>query len=274
MSPASSTLPVATCKLNGETLLFSFTLQVIKTMRNTRLGMGILVNSLSIAIIAAADTSALDFQRVRYNNPGLVVDLGVGLWAQPLPMDYDGDGDYDLVVVCSDKPYNGTYFFENPERHHPPSGTASSSLPVFKPAVRIDDGPKNVQISYVDGTPRVIVRGLSHDNFPTDHFSKPRRLPLDRNIHGPKVRANQWKFVDYDGDGTQDLIIGIGDWKEYGWDNAFDEKGEWTRGPLHGYVYLARNTGTNDQADIRGPGETHGRGQGDRRIWHAVAQHG
>ena len=23
--------------------------------------------------------------KVRYNNPGLIVDLGVGLWAQPLP---------------------------------------------------------------------------------------------------------------------------------------------------------------------------------------------
>src|SRR5690349_14555842 len=52
-------------------------------------------------------------ERIQFNNPGLVVDLGVGLWAWPLPMDYDEDGDWDLVVSCPDKPYNGTYFFEN-----------------------------------------------------------------------------------------------------------------------------------------------------------------
>ena len=55
-------------------------------------------------------------ERIQYNNPGLVVDLGVGLWAWPLPMDYDRDGDLDLVVSCPDKPYNGTYFFENPSK--------------------------------------------------------------------------------------------------------------------------------------------------------------
>ena len=56
-----------------------------------------------------SDSSA--FQRLKYNNPGLKVDLGVGLWAWPLPMDYDGDGDNDLLVSCTDVPYNGIYFF-------------------------------------------------------------------------------------------------------------------------------------------------------------------
>jgi hypothetical protein len=46
-------------------------------------------------------------ERIRYNHPGLVVDLGVGLWARPLPMDDDGDGDLDLVVSGPDKTSNG-----------------------------------------------------------------------------------------------------------------------------------------------------------------------
>ena len=54
-----------------------------------------------------------ELQRLQYNHPNLVVDLGVGLWAWPMPMDFDKDGDFDLVVVCPDKPFNGTYFFEN-----------------------------------------------------------------------------------------------------------------------------------------------------------------
>ena len=73
--------------------------------------------------------SAADLRPLQYNNPGLVVDLGVGLWAWPLPMDFDGDGDNDLVVVCPDKPSNGTWFFENT------SGTVK--FPVFKPGRRI-----------------------------------------------------------------------------------------------------------------------------------------
>src|SRR5262245_63377216 len=80
---------------------------------------------------------------VRYNHPGLTVDLAVGLWAWPLPLDYDGDGDLDLLVSCPDKPYNGMYFFENPggdPRH-----------PVFKAGVRVGPGYQNVQPSYVGG---------------------------------------------------------------------------------------------------------------------------
>jgi len=32
---------------------------------------------------------------------------------------------------------------------------------------------------------------------------------------------------------------------DYGWDNAYDENGNWTNGPLRGYVYLIENSGDN-----------------------------
>ncbi|MEI6506094.1 MAG: VCBS repeat-containing protein, partial [Planctomycetota bacterium] len=54
-----------------------------------------------------------DLQPLRYNHPGLTVDLGVGLWAWPIPCDIDGDGDYDLIVSCPDQPSNGVWVFEN-----------------------------------------------------------------------------------------------------------------------------------------------------------------
>ena len=65
-------------------------------------------------LLAGGGARSQDLTPLKYNQPGLVVDLGVGLWAFPLPMDYDQDGDHDLVVSCPDKPYNGVYFFENP----------------------------------------------------------------------------------------------------------------------------------------------------------------
>lgn len=174
-----------------------------------------------------------------YNNPGLAVDLGVGLWAWPLPMDFDGDGDLDLVVNCPDKPSNGVYFFENAT-----GDTAAQPLPVFKPGKRISRGLQNVQVSYTPQGPRVLTPGKWYPDFLKTGLEKPETLPLDPRIHAGKTRANMWRMVDYDGDGLSDLIAGVGYWGDYGWDNAYNKQGEWTNGPLRGFVYVARNTGT------------------------------
>lgn len=185
-------------------------------------------------------THALD--RLPYNNPGLTVDLGVGLWAWPLPMDFDGDGDFDLVVNCPDKPSNGVYVFENAT-----GDTGTNKTPVFRPAKRISGGLQNVQVSYVDGLPRVLSPGMEYPDFLRSGLANGRALPLPANVHPNKVRANMWRYADFDGDGRTDVIIGVGDWTDYGWDNAYDSEGKWTRGPLRGFVYVARNTGTDAQ---------------------------
>lgn len=179
---------------------------------------------------------------LKYNHPGLVVDLGVGLWAWPMPMDFDGDGDMDLVVNCPDKPYNGIYFFENAT-----GDTAKNKMPVFKPGVRISKGAQNVQVSYVGGKPVVMTPGMVHPDFLKTGIEQAEKLGLPNNVHMNKVRGNMWRMVDYDGDGNNDIIVGVGDWTEYGWDNAYTPEGRWMNGPLRGYVYVVRNTGTNDK---------------------------
>ena len=195
----------------------------------------LLALALVLRPLSLVPLSGGEVERLRYNNPGLVVDLGVGLWAWPMPMDWDGDGDLDLVVVSGGKPYEGTWFFENP---------GGSKLPVFKPGVRVAERGVNAQIS-PNGD--VMTPGKAYPDFRKSGFANPIEAPLkteDFIQTEGRIRANQWKRVDYDGDGRLDLMVGIGDWTDYGWDDAFDSTGRWTNGPLHGWVLWARNTGS------------------------------
>ena len=198
--------------------------------------------SLGLVFVLSTPLAAQHLERVSYNHPGLVVDLGVGLWAWPLPMDYDGDGDFDLVVSCPDKPSNGTYFFENPG--------GSDKMPVFKKGVKIGHGLTNVQVSYLkEGTPLVMTPGVLHKHFREKQYSEPIKLGLPIRPQGVKIsrtRASQWKLTDLDSDGKQDVVYGLGIWDDYGWDDGYTSEGTWKRGPLHGYLYWHRNTGTNE----------------------------
>jgi len=191
---------------------------------------------LAVPVLALEISEGSRFVRVPYNNPGLAVDLGVGLWAHPMPVDWDGDGDYDLLCATPDKPYNGLYFFEN--------ATGKVDWPIFKPAVRLSEVGRNITISYEGDQWFVTEPGNVFTDFKNALFTAPQAIPYEQTFK--TTRANQWKFVDFDGDGVRDLIAGAGDWTDYGWDNAFNEKGEWTNGVIHGHIYVMKNTGTNE----------------------------
>ncbi len=191
-----------------------------------------------LVFLLLGQLSATELERVRYNDPSLEVDLGVGLWAWPLPLDYDQDGDLDLVVSSGGLPYEGTYFFENPA----PQGS-NPAMPVFLPGVRIGEYRTNAQVSHNPGHPALITTpGELHPTFRGHAYSRPVGLDVNTQrvyASSGRLRAKQWKLADWEGDGDLDLIIGVGDWGDYGWDDAFDRSGTWANGPLHGYVYLA-----------------------------------
>jgi hypothetical protein len=193
---------------------------------------------------------AAPLTRLPFNNPGLVVDLGVGLWAWPVPCDADGDGDNDLIVACPDKPYNGVWFFENAG-----GPTRTNKMPVFKPARRLGKAAHYVTPSYTGTGLRVLTPGTEYPDFLRTGLDKPQKLaaPDTKQIHTAefsrkpglfKIRHNQWRFVDFDGDSALDLVVAIEDWSDYGWDNAYDPRGVWTNGPLHGVVHVLRNSGS------------------------------
>lgn len=208
-------------------------------------------SSLCALLAATSFSAASALDRLEYRNPGLTVDLGVGLWAWPLPCDADGDGDYDLIVSCPDKPYNGVYVFENVT-----GDTVKHKMPVFKPGPRLSKTVTYVMPSYAkDGSMRVLNPGFEYLNFTKTGIDEKVKLPVDAKFHkpqgkqpkGPKMRHNQWRYEDYDGDGATDLIVAVEDWSYYGWDDAWNAGGKWMNGPLHGWVYFIKNTGTTEK---------------------------
>ena len=140
----------------------------------------------SVALLTVFTTHLVradGLERLKYNHPGLTVDLGVGLWAFPLPMDFNGDGKLDLVVSCPDKPYNGTYVFENPG-----TDTAQNAMPVFKIPQRISKGAQFASVSFMDGRTRVLTPAMEYPDFFRTGLDNGKKLPLPANVHANKVR--------------------------------------------------------------------------------------
>jgi len=188
---------------------------------------------LVLSVVAVNWLAVAGVVRIQTNAPrDETRDLKVGLWAFPMVTDWDGDGQFDLVVSTPCQPYRGTYLFRN-------RGDG-----VFAKAVRVaDDAYQETAMSRTRGKNVVLRPGVAYWDFRHDGYSKPVKFPANvkANPHPHKVRGNIWRFVDYDGDGRDDVIVGVGCWKRYGWDDAYDSAGVWTNESIRSALYLYRN---------------------------------
>ena len=91
----------------------------------------------------------------------------------------------------------------------------------------------------------MLIPGTEFHDFRRKQFGAPIRLAIrgDYFAHARKLRARQWHIVDFDGNGKQDLVVGIGDWKDYGWDDAWTSRGVWKNGPLRASVFVFSDLG-------------------------------
>jgi hypothetical protein len=209
-----------------------------------------------------AHSSAQELQRLKYNHPGLTVDLGVGLWAWPIPGDADGDGDDDLLVNCPDKPSNGVWFFENTT-----GSTANNKWPIFAPGKKLSPTVHYVFPSDLQGKLRVLSPGWEYTNFAKQGTQEKTKLPALDSFYQPqwtakfgrqtKLRHRQWVMTDYDGDQLTDMVLAIEDWSEYGWEDAWDKQGKWQNGPLHGLLFWRKNIGTEADPKYAEPKPIH-----------------
>ena len=175
------------------------------------------------------------FKRLYYNNPG-TTHLKAGLFSWPMIMDYDGDGDLDVVIHSGGIPsWNGTWFFEN-------TGRKGDRDPVFKPARLLENGGGDSAQILPDGRLAVTEQGrVAYDYLENGMKNAKPFAGLPSNVHSNGVRGNVWRFADLDGDGKQDLVVGIGDWKAYGWHDQWDAAGVWKNEQIHGLFYYIRN---------------------------------
>jgi hypothetical protein len=189
--------------------------------------------------------------RITYGHAGVRGRLSVGLWAHPVALDFDGDGNIDLIVGCPDHPYNGTYLFRN---------VGTNSKPLFDRAEWLGPGKKDLVAADFngDGAIDLVVSGGYYSDVRKNRLSKFVPVKLARDYW--TGRDDLWYPVDWDGDGKVDVLVGVSDWRDYGWDDAFNEKGEWTRGPLHGYIWFHRNIGTNAEPRYAEPVQVHAGG--------------
>ncbi|MDD4019784.1 MAG: FG-GAP-like repeat-containing protein, partial [Kiritimatiellae bacterium] len=161
-----------------------------------------------------------DLERMAFNNPDAIVDLGCGIWPNPFIYDYDGDDDLDIVISYRSVPSEGTYFFENPA----PQGT-TGSLSVFEAAVPGDNSRRGLRVKF-----------------------PPYHLPVSLTPHFRRGNGGGWYYAELTGDGREDAVYAISDWAEYGCPGpacpvAYDPDGNWTNNQLLAYMYLCRNLG-------------------------------
>lgn len=173
--------------------------------------------------------------------PVRTVDLGVGMWAAAMPIDWDRDGDWDLLYSCTDRPNHGVYLF------------LQAADGVFDLAERLGPGLHRPQLADIDGDGTLdLLAGsgeVAGEALPVHYYPDVRRNAMAERrplvLALPEGRANGLflRQADWDGDGRPDFLAAANDPAEYPRSCAFDENGRWTKGTWHGYVWFYRNAG-------------------------------
>lgn len=171
-------------------------------------------------------------------------------------VDWSGTGTRDLLLSAWDACYDGRVFLRRQIGTNP-DGTPILGAEEEVPDVRgyvtaVPDG----DVFHLVSASRLRKEIWLFPNIGTKGapaFGDPVVLELDADW----VKGNEYfhmaRFVDIDGDGVAELVVGSDFWDDY-WPNglewndegyrAWDDADRWLGGPLRGFLYAFRNVGT------------------------------
>lgn len=171
-------------------------------------------------------------------------------------VDWSGTGTRDLLLSAWDPCYDGRVFLRRQ------IGTHGDGTPILGEEELVE-GVRGYVTAVADGDVFHLVSASRMRKqiylFPNvgrkgaPEFGEPVRLNLDADW----VKGNEYfhmaRFHDIDGDGVPELIVGSDYWDDY-WPNGlewndegyrgYDDAGRWLGGPLRGFLYAFKNTGT------------------------------
>lgn len=171
-------------------------------------------------------------------------------------LDWDGDGGRDLLLSAWDPCYDGRVFLRR-EIGQNPDGT-----PILG-AQDLIEGVRGYVTAYRDGDIFHLVSASRMRKqiyiFPNIGEPGAPRFgdPIALDLEADWVKGNEYfhmaRFIDIDGDGELELVVGSDYWNDY-WPNglewndegyrAYDDAGRWLGGPLRGFLYVFKNTGS------------------------------
>lgn len=171
-------------------------------------------------------------------------------------VDWSGTGSRDLLLSSWDACYDGRVFLRRQ------TGTHADGTPVLGAEEEVE-GVRGYVTAVPDGDIFHLVstsrlRNTIHLYPNTGTPGAPAfGAPVVLEPHADWVKGNEYfhlaRFHDLDGDGVPELIVGTDCWDDY-WPNglewndhgyrAYDAAGRWLGGPLRGFLYAFRNTGT------------------------------
>jgi hypothetical protein len=163
--------------------------------------LGLTVTLAAAGSPASAQGPLVHLTRLKYNHPGLKVDLGVGLWGQPLPLDYDGDGQVDLLMGW-DRRTPGVNLYKRRD--------AGPKAIEFDAGTRISDYSRGLGLQTSFSNDQWWVTsddGRLYPGFTKTGIKDPIRLLKSDVNFGRGFRV--WRYYDYDNDGTPDLFISV-----------------------------------------------------------------
>lgn len=171
-------------------------------------------------------------------------------------VDWDGDGGRDLLLSSWDACYDGRVFLRQQ------IGVNADGTPILGKEELIE-GVRGYVTAVPDGdvfhlvsASRMRKQIYLYPNIGTrgaPEFGAPVALDLDADW----VKGNEFyhmaRFVDIDGDGEKELVVGSDHWDDY-WPNGlewndfgyrgYDAADRWLGGPLRAYLYVFKNKGS------------------------------